>query len=93
MKAFSIGLNVRLSGTNLQEYRHHIDMEVTFTRTGERRYRVSVAGSDLVPSYMEPAPGYDPEPPHDMAHFIVENELGIQGGVFGAANKARRAGR
>lgn len=58
-------------------------MEVTFTRTGPRRYRVSVEGSHLVPSYMEPAPGYDARMPHDMAHFIVENELGIKGGVFG----------
>jgi hypothetical protein len=22
---------------------------------------------------MDPAPGYDPKMPHDMAHFIVEN--------------------
>jgi hypothetical protein len=32
---------------------------------------------------MDPAPGYDPRLPHDMAHFVVENELGITGGVFG----------
>lgn len=32
---------------------------------------------------MEPAPGYDPRLPHDAAHFIVENELGIVGGIFG----------
>ena len=37
----------------------------------------------MTPSYMEPAPGYDARMPHDMAHFIVENELGIKGGVFG----------
>lgn len=58
-------------------------MEVTFTRTGQRRYRVSVEGPDVVSSYMDPAPGYDARLPHDMAHFIVENELGIEGGVFG----------
>jgi hypothetical protein len=58
-------------------------MEVTFTRTGQRRYRVSVEGPDVVSSYMDPAPGYDARLPHDMAHFIVENELGIKGGVFG----------
>jgi anaerobic selenocysteine-containing dehydrogenase len=58
-------------------------MEVTFTRTGQRRYRVSVDGLDVVSSYMDPAPGYDERLPHDMAHFIVENELGIKGGVFG----------
>ena len=58
-------------------------MNVTFTRTAERRYRVSVAGPGVVSSWMEPAPGYDARLPHDMAHFVVENELGITGGVFG----------
>ena len=58
-------------------------MEVRFTKTAERRYRVSVEGPDVVSSYMDPAPGYDARLPHDMAHFIVENELGIKGGVFG----------
>jgi hypothetical protein len=58
-------------------------MNVTFTRTAERRYRVSVEGPGLVPSFMEPAPGYDARLPHDMAHFVVERELGIAGGVFG----------
>ena len=57
-------------------------MKVTFTRTGERRYRVSVEGPGVVASYMDPAPGYDPHLPHDMAHFVVENELGLMG-VFG----------
>jgi hypothetical protein len=58
-------------------------MNVTFTRTAERRYRVSVEGAGIAPSFMEPAPGYDARLPHDMAHFVVENELGIRGGVFG----------
>jgi len=58
-------------------------MKVTFTRTGERRYRVSVEGSDIESLYMEPAPGFDDRLPHDAAHFIVENELRILGGVFG----------
>src|SRR5438105_13679057 len=31
---------------------------------------------------MDPAPGYDRRLPHDMAHFVVENELGLMG-VFG----------
>jgi hypothetical protein len=58
-------------------------MNVTFTRTAKRRYRVSVEGPGVVSSWMEPAPGYDARLPHDMAHFVVENELGISGGVFG----------
>jgi hypothetical protein len=58
-------------------------MKATFTRTAERRYRVSVEGPGVVSSWMEPAAGYDSRLPHDMAHFVVENELGIAGGVFG----------
>ena len=58
-------------------------MLVTFTRTGERRYRVSVEGPEITTSWMEPAPGYDPLLPHDMAHFIAESSVGISGGVFG----------
>jgi hypothetical protein len=58
-------------------------VKVTFTKTAERRYRVSVEGPGIESSYMDPAPGYDPKLPHDAAHFIVENELGINGGVFG----------
>lgn len=57
-------------------------MNVTFTKTGERRYRVSVDDQGVT-SFMEPAPGYDARLPHDMAHFVVENELGIAGGIFG----------
>lgn len=67
-------------------------LQVTFTRTGDRRYRVSVEGSGVTPSYMDPAPGYDPRLPHDMAHFIVENELGIKGGVFGQVAAGGTAG-
>lgn len=40
---------------------------------------------------MEPAPGFDDRLPHDMAHFIVENELGITGGVFGQLAAGGRA--
>jgi len=59
------------------------EMKVTFTRTAERRYRVSVDGPGVVSSWIEPAPGYDKRLPHDMVHFVVENELGIRGGIFG----------
>ncbi len=58
-------------------------MNVTFTKTGERRYRVLVEGPGVVSSYMEPAAGYDDKLPHDMAHFVVENMFGIMGCVFG----------
>ena len=58
-------------------------MKVTFTRTRERGYSVSVEGRDIDAATMDPAPGYDDHLPHDAAHFIVEDELGIHGGVFG----------
>ena len=66
-------------------------MKVIFTRTGERRYSVTVEGPDVVPSVMDPAPGYDPLLPHDMAHFVVENELGLMG-VFGQLASGGHAG-
>lgn len=58
-------------------------MKVTFTRIRERAYGVSVEGPGIPSSENMPAPGYDDRLPHDVAHFIVENELGIVGGVFG----------
>ena len=58
-------------------------MYVTFTRTAKRRYRVSVDGPGIESAYKDPAPGYDERLPHDTAHFIVENELAISGGLFG----------
>ena len=67
-------------------------MNVTFTRTADRRYRVSVEGPGIEPLYMEPAPAYDPRLPHDAAHFIVENELCILGGIFGQLAAGGNAG-
>src|SRR5437868_3188247 len=58
-------------------------MRVTFTRTGQRRYRITVEGKGVISSFMEPAAGYDDRLPHDLAHFVVENYLGLSGGVFG----------
>jgi len=52
-------------------------VNVTFTKTGDRRYRVSIEGPRIEPLYLDPAPGYDQKLPHDAAHFIVENELRI----------------
>lgn len=58
-------------------------MKVTFTRIRERGYSVTVEGPGIGTATMNPAPGYDDRLPHDAAHFIVENELGIIGGIFG----------
>ncbi len=58
-------------------------MEVTFRRTGERRYAV-VARPDRSPDVtMDPAPGFDPRLPHDLVHYAVEREHRIELGVFG----------
>ena len=58
-------------------------MKVTFTRGHAKGYSVSVEGPGIDPLKMHPAPGYDARLPHDVTHFIVENELGIMGGIFG----------
>ncbi len=58
-------------------------MTVVFTRTHQKGYSVTVDGPEIDTATMNPAPGYDARLPHDAAHFIVENELGILGGVFG----------
>jgi hypothetical protein len=65
-------------------------MEVTFRRTGERRYAVVVSAPGCEPQTMNPAPGFDPHIPHDLVHYVVEAELRLNGGVFGRA--ARGAG-
>jgi hypothetical protein len=58
-------------------------MRVTFTRTGDRRYGVSVTRTEASDLEMNPAPGYDDWLPHDMVHFIVERETGLKDGIFG----------
>jgi hypothetical protein len=58
-------------------------MKVTFTKMDSARYSVAITrskGPALVP---RPAPGYDPYLPHDIAHFLVEEQFGIRLGVFG----------
>jgi hypothetical protein len=57
-------------------------MEVELTRTGERRYTVTVH-RDGLPPHTFGGPGYDAKMPHDLQHFIVERELGIESGIFG----------
>ena len=58
-------------------------MQVEFHRTGERRYAVVVLREGLPDLTMNPAPGFDPLMPHDMLHFLVEQELGLSHGIFG----------
>jgi hypothetical protein len=58
-------------------------MQVTFTRTGDRRYAIAVVRAGAPELIMDPAGGYDPLVPHDLAHFAVEQACRIEHGVFG----------
>ncbi|MEU4826034.1 hypothetical protein AB0H37_29535 [Actinomadura sp. NPDC023710] len=60
-------------------------MDVSFERTGERRYATVVSLPGRHPRRMDPAPGYDDHIPHDLVHYLVEAELGLTSGVFGRA--------
>ena len=58
-------------------------MQVRFTKLAGRRYEVAVErvhGPRLEPRN---GPGYDARLPHDLAHFAVEEQLGLRLGVFG----------
>jgi hypothetical protein len=58
-------------------------VQVTFTRTLERRYRVTIDRERAGRVVIEPAPGYHAHLPHDLLHFLVEAELRIGYGIFG----------
>ncbi|MEP6901886.1 MAG: hypothetical protein ABJA66_09055 [Actinomycetota bacterium] len=58
-------------------------MRVEFQKTGERRYAVIVLRNGLPNLEMDPAPGFDPLMPHDLLHFLVEQELELRKGIFG----------
>ena len=60
-------------------------MNVSFVRTGARRYAVVVRVLGQADRVMDPAPGYDDDIPHDLVHYVVEAELGITQGVYGRA--------
>ncbi|HXU69708.1 MAG TPA: hypothetical protein VN947_10290 [Polyangia bacterium] len=57
-------------------------MEVQFHRTDDRRYALRVLRAPLPPVEFQ-AFGYSDLLPHDLAHFIVESELGLTRGIFG----------
>lgn len=58
-------------------------MRVRFTKTGEHRYGIWVVRDEASDLQLHPAPGYDDWLPHDMVHFLVERENGLQDGIFG----------
>ncbi len=58
-------------------------MEVRFTKVDDKRYTVAIersAGPPLMPRF---GPGNDERMPHDIAHYIVEEQFGIELGVWG----------
>jgi hypothetical protein len=65
-------------------------MRVAFKRTGAQRYAVIISAEGTPTRAADPAPGYDDDIPHDLVHYVVEAELGLDNGVYGRA--ARGAG-
>ena len=58
-------------------------MQVEFQKTGEKRYAVVIRRVGLPTLEMNPAPGFDALMPHDVLHFLVEQELELKRGIFG----------
>lgn len=58
-------------------------MKVIFQKTGERRYAVLIEREGFSDLEMNPAPGFDPLMPHDLLHFLVEQELNLKNGIYG----------
>lgn len=57
-------------------------MNITFTRTGERTYATVVVRGDGV-TLQVPSPDRTSPLPHDLAHYVVERELGLRRGFWG----------
>ena len=58
-------------------------MQVSFVRTGKRRYAVHVDREQAADVVMDPAPGFDDHIPHDLVHFFVETHWGLRDGIYG----------
>ena len=67
-------------------------MQIEFQKTGERRYAVIIKREGLPDLTMNPAPGFDALMPHDLLHFLVEQELGLRRGIFGQVAHGGTAG-
>lgn len=67
-------------------------MEVEFHRTSERRYSVVILRDGLPDLTMNPAPGFDLLMPHDLLHFLVEQEFGLRNAIFGQVAAGGTAG-
>lgn len=58
-------------------------MQVEFKKTRERGYAVLIHRDGQPDLEMNPAPGFDALMPHDLLHFLVEQELALKRGIFG----------
>jgi hypothetical protein len=67
-------------------------MQVEFQKTGARRYAVVILRDGLPDLKMNPAPGFDALMPHDLLHFLVEQELNLRRGIFGQVALGGTAG-
>lgn len=67
-------------------------MQVEFRRRGRHSYSVKICCDHAPPLEMNPAPGFDPEVPHDLLHLIVESELRLRRGIFGQIAAGGSAG-
>lgn len=67
-------------------------MKVEFQKTGKRRYAVKILRGNQAELEMNPAPGFDDLMPHDLLHFIVEQELKLKNGIYGQIASGGTAG-
>lgn len=67
-------------------------MQVEFKKTGERRYGVYIRREDAPCLEMNPAPGFDELMPHDLLHFLVEQEFDLQNAIYGQLERGGTAG-
>lgn len=67
-------------------------MKVEFRKTGERRYAVKIQRENLPDLEMNPAPGFDELMPHDLLHFLVEQEFGLRNAIYGQLEHGGTAG-
>jgi hypothetical protein len=58
-------------------------MKVTFTKMDSAAYTVAITRANGPASAPRQAPGYDAHMPHDLAHFLIEEQFGIRLGIFG----------
>ena len=64
-------------------------MQVSFTKVDAKRYLVAIDREHGPPLVPRPGPGYDDLMPHDLAHYLVEEEYGDRAGCLGPARCRR----